>query len=176
MIGGRMTEWPELPMTRVLAAGVLAAMLGLGAAVAPARAQSFDGDGGGPRYGYGDGPGWAAQDYGRGDVDSPRWGRGPGYDRPLDWNRGPRWRDDVLSPRAIEASLYRRGYRDVDIRGRRGPNYVAEARGRRGRVLIVVDARSAEITGLKVLDWDRPRRLYDEGGWMGPSPWSGPRW
>jgi hypothetical protein len=131
-----------------------AAMLGVwGAVGAPAAAQDvFDGDG-------------------------PRWGRGPAWDRPLDWNRGPRLeRGGILPPRAIVGSLYRRGYRDVEIRGRRGPNYVAEASGRRGRVLVVVDARSAEITGLKVLDWDRPRRLYDDGGWSGPSPWSGPRW
>ena len=66
--------------------------------------------------------------------------------------RGPR----LLPPRAIVGSLYRRGYRDVEIRRRRGPSYVAEATGRRGRVLVVVDGRTAEITGLKVLDWDRP--------------------
>jgi hypothetical protein len=129
-----------------------AVLLGLAALGSQAKAQGFD-EGG------------------------PRWGRGPAWDRPLDWNRGPRFDSDgVLSPRAIVGSLYRRGYRDVEIRGRRGPNYVAEASGRRGRVLVVVDARSAEIAGLKVLDWDGPRRLYDEGGWSGPSPWSGPRW
>lgn len=87
--------------------------------------------------------------------------------------RGPR----LLPPRAIEGSLYRQGYSAVDIKRVRGWSYIAEAENRRGnRVILVVDGRSAEITGLKVIEWRRPHRGWGDDGWNGPSPWNGPRW
>jgi hypothetical protein len=93
------------------------------------------------------------------------------------WDDGPR----ILPPRVIEGSLYRRGFDDVDIKRVRGRSYIAEATGRRGRrVMLVVDGRTTEITGMRVIDWGRPRHgpwgSFDDGGWAGPSPWSGPRW
>ena len=73
-------------------------------------------------------------------------------------------------------SLYRRGYRDIDIKRLRGANYIAIAINPRGaRVLVVVDAQTAEITGLRPAGNDRPQPFYDGGGWP-PRPWSGPRW
>ena len=99
-----------------------------------------------------------------------------------DWGR-PRWDGGprILPPRAIVGSLYRRGFDDVDIKRVRGRSYIAEATGRRGRrVILVVDGRTAEITGMRVVDWGGPRRgpwsSFDDGGWAGPRPWSGPRW
>ena len=84
----------------------------------------------------------------------------------------------LLPPRAIMSSLFRRGYRDVDIKRVRGDSYIAEASDPQGgRVLIVVDGRTTEITGLRQLGWDQPSpRRWDDNGWLPPRPWGGPRW
>jgi hypothetical protein len=85
--------------------------------------------------------------------------------------------DQLLPPRAIIGSLFRRGYRDVAIKRVRGDSYIAEASGPEGgRVLIVVDGHTTEITGLRQIGWDRPPRHWDNDGWPPPRPWSGPRW
>ena len=121
----------------------------------PAGAQDFDGD-----------PGFED----RGDA-RPRGRDWSGDD---DW-RGE-WRRGLLPPRAIVGSLYRRGYRDVEIRRQRGGSYIVRAENRRGsRVLLVVDGRTAEITGLRVTE-TRHQGSFDDGGWNSPRPWSGPRW
>src|SRR4051812_42552795 len=98
---------------RRLLAGITLSFLMLGVA-APAMGQD--------RY-FGNGPSFGMI---RGDDEGGRGGRWTG-------DRGPR----LLPPRAIVGSLYRRGYRDVEIRRVRGPSYIAEATGRRGRVLVV---------------------------------------
>jgi hypothetical protein len=147
-----------------LAAAALAAVLGAGllAGAGSARAQEFGLDDDGGRY---------EDDGGRfEDRGERRWG---------DEDRGPRRysRARLLPPRAIVGSLYRRGYRDVEIKRVRGGSYIVEAQSRRGsRVVAVVDGRTTEITGLRVIEHRRPRRTFDDGGWNGPSPWSGPRW
>ena len=123
-------------------------------------------------YGDGDGGGYGIAARRRPDGPRPGWDRGPPPGMGWDRERGPR----LMPPRAIVGSLYRRGYRDVEIRRQRGASYVAEATGRRGRVLVVVDGRTTEITGLRALDYGGPRHGYEDGGWNGPSPWSGPRW
>ncbi|CAM5775606.1 hypothetical protein LMIY3S_05109 [Labrys miyagiensis] len=85
--------------------------------------------------------------------------------------------DQLLPPRVIINSLSRRGYRNVDIKRVRGDSYIAEASGPQGgRVLIVVDGHTTEITGLRQIGWDRPPRRWDDDGWLPPRPWSGPRW
>jgi hypothetical protein len=85
--------------------------------------------------------------------------------------------DQMLPPRAIIGSLFRRGYSNVDIKRIRGESYIAEANDPEGgRVLIVVDGRTTEITGLRQLGWDRPPRRWDNDGWLPPRPWSGQRW
>lgn len=95
-----------------------------------------------------------------------RWGSGPD-------NAGLR----LLSARAIAGSLARQGYRNVDIKRLRGSSYIAEAQSPHGnRVLLVVDGRTSEITGRQVIEWDKPKRDWDNGGWWKFSPWSGPRW
>jgi hypothetical protein len=93
-----------------------------------------------------------------------------------DQGPGPGQATGFLPPRVIVGSLYRRGYRDIDIKRLRGANYIAIAVNPRGaRVLVVVDAQTAEITGLRPAGNDRPQPFYDGGGWP-PRPWSGPRW
>jgi len=93
-----------------------------------------------------------------------------------DQGPGPGQASGFLPPRVIVGSLYRRGYRDIDIKRLRGANYIAIAINPRGaRVLVVVDAQTAEITGLRPAGNDRPQPFYDGGGWP-PRPWSGPRW
>ncbi len=83
----------------------------------------------------------------------------------------------LLPPRVIIGSLFRRGYRDVAIKRVRGDSYIAEASGPQGgRVLIVIDGHTTEITGLRQIGWDRPPRHWDNDGWPPPRPWSGPRW
>jgi hypothetical protein len=135
---------------------VLALVLTLSTlAATAAAAQDFDG-----RYDDRGGVSFEDRDWGR-----PRWDREP----------------RLLPPRVIEGSLYRRGFDDVDIKRVRGRSYIAEAIGRRGRrVMLVVDGRTTEITGMRVIDWGRPGRglwgSFDDGGWAGPSPCSGPRW
>ncbi len=85
--------------------------------------------------------------------------------------------EQLLPPRVIIGSLFRRGYRNVDIKRVRGDSYIAEASGPEGgRVLIVVDGHTTEITGLRQIGWDRPPRRWDNDGWPPPRPWSGPRW
>lgn len=86
--------------------------------------------------------------------------------------------DQLLPPRTIIGSLFRRGYRDVDIKRVRGDSYIAEASDPQGgRVLIVVDGHTTEITGLRQLGWDRPApHRWDDNGWLPPRPWGGPRW
>jgi hypothetical protein len=128
-----------------------------------------------------------AQDWPRGDdapyVEGrpmPAWQVEPGRERRPDLareDRGDWGRPRLLPPRAIAGSLYRQGYSAVDIKRVRGWSYIAEAENRRGnRVVLVVDGRSAEITGLKVIEWRRPHRGWDDRGWNGPTPWNGPRW
>ena len=93
-----------------------------------------------------------------------------------DQGQGPGQATGFLPARVIVGSLYRRGYRDIDIKRLRGANYIAIAINPRGaRVLVVVDAQTAEITGLRPVGNDRPQPFYDGGGWP-PRPWSGPRW
>ena len=86
------------------------------------------------------------------------WDRGyGGWDRPT---------YDLISPRKVVRILYRRGFDEVSIVRKRGPNYVAEAIGPRGnRVRVVVDGRTADIVGIRVIGWahDRPRG----DGWDG---------
>jgi hypothetical protein len=119
----------------------------------------------------------------------------PGWHGPrMGWNRGPRPNvilppvadpdrgpgvdsGQLLPPRAIIGSLFRRGYSDVEIKRVRGDSYIATASGPQGgRVLIVVDGHTTEITGLRQMDWDRPPRRWDNDDWSPPRPWSGPRW
>ena len=89
---------------------------------------------------------------------------------------GQRQESGLLPPRAITGSLLRRGYRDIDIKRVRGANYVATALSPHGgRVLVVVDGQSGEITGLRPLGFDRSEPSVDWGGWV-PRPWGGPRW
>jgi hypothetical protein len=103
-------------------------------------------------------------------------GRGRGRDWDRDGDRRGEWRRGILPPRAIVGTLYRRGYRDVEIRRQRGSSYVVSAENRRGsRVILVVDGRTTEITGLRVIE-SRHQRSFDDGGWNSPRPWSGPRW
>ncbi|WP_448950246.1 hypothetical protein [Labrys neptuniae] len=83
----------------------------------------------------------------------------------------------LLPPRSIVSSLSGRGYRNVTIKRVRGDSYIAEAEGPEGgRVLIVVDGHTTEITGLRQLGWARPPRQWDSESWVPPRPWSGPRW
>lgn len=83
----------------------------------------------------------------------------------------------LLPPRAIISSLAGRGYRNVVIKRVRGDSYIAEAEGSEGgRVLIVIDGHTTEITGLRQLGWARPPRQWDNDSWVPPRPWSGPRW
>ncbi|PRH88709.1 hypothetical protein C5L14_05650 [Labrys okinawensis] len=83
----------------------------------------------------------------------------------------------LLPPRAIVSSLAGRGYRNVVIKRVRGDSYIAEAEGSEGgRVLIVIDGHTTEITGLRQLGWARPPRQWDNDSWVPPRPWSGPRW
>jgi hypothetical protein len=119
-----------------------------------------------------------AQDFD--DFDQGFEERGDARPRGRDWDRdGDRrgeFRRGILPPRAIIGTLYRRGYRDVEIRRQRGSSYVVSAENRRGsRVILVVDGRTAEITGLRVIE-SRHQRSFDDGGWNSPRPWSGPRW
>ena len=98
---------------------------------------------------------------------------------PLPPRPGPPPADpDLLPPRAIIGSLYRRGYHDVEIKRVRGDSYIAVAGDQNGgRVLIVVDGRTTEITGLRRIGWDHPPRQWDDDDWSPPRPWSsGPRW
>jgi len=104
--------------------------------------------------------------------------RQPGNAWEQHWAAGP---DNgglrLLSARSITGSLTRQGYRNVDIKRLRGANYIAEAESPRGnRVLLVVDGRTSEITGRQVIEWEHPKRDWDDGGWWRSSPWSGPRW
>jgi Ni/Co efflux regulator RcnB len=145
--------------TSLLAVALAAALAGAGVA----QAQDFD-DQGDSFQDHG-------QDLGqdRGDV-RPR-----GRDLDRDDDRRGEWRRGLLPPRAIIGSLYRRGYRDVEIRRQRGSSYIVRAANRRGsRVILVVDGRTTEITGLRVIDRYEPS--FDDGGWNAPRPWSGPRW
>lgn len=83
----------------------------------------------------------------------------------------------LLPPRAIISSLAGRGYHNVVIKRVRGDSYIAEAEGSEGgRVLIVIDGHTTEITGLRQLGWARPPRQWDNDSWVPPRPWSGPRW
>lgn len=83
----------------------------------------------------------------------------------------------LLPPRAILSSLANRGYRKAAIKRVRGDSYIVEAEGSEGgRVLIVVDGHTTEITGLRQLGWARPPRQWDNESWVPPRPWSGPRW
>jgi hypothetical protein len=114
------------------------------------------------------------------DFDEGFQERGDALPRGRDWDRdGDRrgeWRRGLLPPRAIIGTLYRRGYRDVEIRRQRGSSYIVAAENRRGsRVILVVDGRTTEITGLRVIE-SRHQRSFDDGGWNSPRPWSGPRW
>jgi hypothetical protein len=103
---------------------------------------------------------------------------------PMNWNRGAPPPDgdpgdsQLLPPRAIVGSLFRRGYSDVEIKRVRGDSYICEASSPQGgRVLIVVDGHTTEITGLRQMGWDRPPpRRWDDQGWLPPRPWGGPRW
>ena len=153
---------------------VLAAALALTtlAGAAPALAQDYDEGRQNWRGQASQGQEWQGQGWqGQG------WRGQDWRDERRDDDRGWGWgRRRMLPPRAIVGSLQRRGYRDIDIKRISGGSYVVEALGRRGRVLVVVDGRTTEITGLRVVGWDRPRPLYEDGGWNGPRPWSGPRW
>jgi hypothetical protein len=115
-------------------------------------------------------------DHGNGDSD----GRRRQFDIKWEerWVSGPTYGGlRLLSARVIAGSLTRQGYRDVDIKRLRGSSYIAEAQSPRGnRVLLVVDGRTSEITGRQVIEWQQPRRNWDDGGWWKTGPWSGPRW
>jgi hypothetical protein len=142
-------------MIRNAALATIIALMSAAAAL-PAKAQGYDMQ--------------DAPDYGVARQDRD-WDRGEGWRE-----RGPSWGDRLLPPRMIIGSLYRRGFRDVDIKRVRGGNYIVEARNREGsRVVIVVDGQTSEITGLRVVDWRRDWRFGD-GGWNRPAPWSGPHW
>jgi hypothetical protein len=66
---------------------------------------------------------------------------------------------------------------DVQIKRVRGDSYIVQASDPQGgRVLIVVDGRTTEITGLRQIGMDRPQRRWDDDGWLPPRPWGGPRW
>jgi hypothetical protein len=150
---------PRTIATVSAVAGLLA-LLAIGGVSAPARAQSLEfGLAFGaapPLVDIDDRQGWRHRD----DEDGERWGK-----------------RRLLPPRAIVGSLYRRGFSDVEIRRRRGDSYVVEAVSRRGsRVVAVIDGRTSEITGLRVIDRGHRRRSFDDGGWNDPRPWSGPRW
>ncbi|MDT3377157.1 hypothetical protein ACETRX_13440 [Labrys portucalensis] len=98
---------------------------------------------------------------------------GQGPDQGPDMAGNPR----LLPPRAIISSLAGRGYHNVVIKRVRGDSYIAEAEGSEGgRVLIVIDGHTTEITGLRQLGWARPPRQWDNDSWVPPRPWSGPRW
>jgi hypothetical protein len=104
------------------------------------------------------------------------WERGYGG-----WDRGHGGWDrpsyDLISPRKVVRILYRRGFDEVSIVRQRGPNYIAEAIGPRGnRVRVVVDARTADIVGIRVIGWahDRPRG-YGWDGRQGRDGWDGSR-
>lgn len=122
----------------------------------------------------------AVQNYAAGPERAPPMGanRGlppapDGFGRGVDEVGSPR----LLPPRAIVSSLASRGYRNVVIKRVRGDSYVVEAEGSEGgRVLIVVDGHTTEITGLRQLGWARPPRQWDNESWVPPRPWSGPRW
>ena len=103
----------------------------------------------------------------------------PRQARPLPPGPPPLPGDDagLLPPRVIVGSLYRRGYHDVEIKRVRGDSYIAMAGDQDGgRVLIVVDGHTTEITGLRRVGWDHPPRQWDDDDWSPPRPWSGPRW
>ena len=119
----------------------------------------------------------AAQDWPPegGSGDRPAWNGGEGGPRP-DSAWGAQTQGGLLPPRAIMGSLFRRGYRDIDIKRVRGTSYIATAQSPRGyRVLVVVDGQTTEITGLRPIGYDRPQPLFDGGGFA-PRPWGGPRW
>lgn len=98
------------------------------------------------------------------------------FERPVPGGGEGQREGNILSPRAIMGSLFRRGYRDIDIKRLRGTNYIATAQSPRGyRVLVVVDGQTTEITGLRPLGYDRPQPFFDGGGFP-PRPWGGPRW
>jgi hypothetical protein len=98
----------------------------------------------------------------------------------LGWERGgppDKIGSNLLPPRVIIGSLFQRGYRDVQIKRVRGDSYIVVAAGPDGgRVLMVVDGHTTEITGLRQTGWDRPPRQWDNEGWLPPRPWGGPRW
>ena len=157
-------------MSRNIVLAALFAGLTLSAgATAPAKAQGYE-----VTFGFG-APGYVEID--QRDRNDGRWGE----------REDGRWgASRMLPPRAIVGSLYRRGFSDIDIKRRRGDSYIVEATGRRGnRVLAVVDGRTTEITGLKVIEHRRPYRMSDDGGWDRPwsdggwdrpASWGGPRW
>lgn len=117
----------------------------------------------------------SAQNYARDYPLGPRMGWSRGAPPPIVDPGDPG--DQLLPPRAIIGSLFRRGYRDVNIKRVRGDSYIVEAEGPEGgRVLIVIDGHTTEITGLRQLGWARPPRQWDNDSWVPPRPWSGPRW
>lgn len=96
------------------------------------------------------------------------FGRGPRLEEETGGWRGRWGRSDevdyLMPPRRLTRMLYRRGFDDIAIIRLRGPNYIAEAIAPRGhRVRLVVDGRSGEITGFRVIDWSGDRRRAD--GW-----------
>ena len=151
-------------LRRIVLAGVVA--LSALSAAGVAYSQDVDDD-----PGYFVDPSVARNGQGRQD-------RLPGLGGDVPDEQGADWgREGVLPPRIVIGGLYRRGYREVEVKRLRGSSYVIEAETPRGnRVLLVVDGRDNEITGMRVLDWQRPRRNWDDGGWAGASPWNSPRW
>ena len=90
----------------------------------------------------------------------------------------PRYYDELISPRRMHRILRRNGFSDIGSIRLRGPNYIAEAVGPRGNfVRVIVDGRSGDITGLRVIRWAKPRdRWHDRGGWDRRSGWDNQDW
>jgi hypothetical protein len=71
----------------------------------------------------------------------------------------------ALPPHAVRRILHRHGYRDIRSLDRRGPVYVAVARGYRGALYNVqISARNGRILSQDIV-WRGPRH---GGGWGGP--------
>lgn len=92
-------------------------------------------------------------------------------------NRGD-FRRGGVSQRDIYRSLYRMGFRDIGPLYRKHGAYITTARGYRGQVRLVVDARSGRLISRKVIGghsyrWDHNRRYgHTYGGSKGGFSWS----
>lgn len=116
----------------------------------------------------------AGQIHGVGGWNDGRWENGGWSDR---WER-PRYHDELISPRRVHRILRRSGFSDVGAIRLRGPNYVVEAVGPRGNLVrVIIDGRSGDITGLRVIRWAKPRdHRHDRGRWDRRSGWDNQGW